>query len=158
MATSQYPARSLAGHGILITVRVVGTVRLLHSTNIQQAKGFPDIATRRFLSVLHTVRPGLALFALVDYDPHGIAILRTYTVGSKRLDHEQDITVPAMKWLGIRSTDILKNKLCLVGQSSETSDDSSGQELSSQGSVAYSQDSAGLSLQPPHRIHCAHVD
>ncbi|KAK4464739.1 Spo11/DNA topoisomerase VI subunit A [Cladorrhinum samala] len=92
LAASRYAKESQAGHGILIT-----------------AKGFPDLATRKFLSVLHTVRPGLPLFGLVDFDPHGIAILRTYQYGSKRLDHEVDATIPDLKWIGIRSHDIMSH-------------------------------------------------
>lgn len=73
----------------------------------QQAKGFPDLATRRFLCVLHRIRPDIPQFALVDFDPHGVAIMRTYKYGSQRLDHEEDVTVPGLRWLGIRSDDIL---------------------------------------------------
>ncbi|KAK3685212.1 Spo11/DNA topoisomerase VI subunit A, partial [Podospora appendiculata] len=90
LAASQYHQTSKAGHGILIT-----------------AKGYPDLATRRFLNILHSVRPQLHLFALVDFDPHGIAILRTYMSGSKRFGHEENITLPSMEWLGIRSRDIM---------------------------------------------------
>ncbi|GAB1314589.1 endodeoxyribonuclease [Madurella fahalii] len=54
LAASQYSRLSKAGHGILLT-----------------AKGFPDLATRRFVSMLQNVRPELDIFALVDFDPHG---------------------------------------------------------------------------------------
>ena len=55
------------------------------------------------------MRPGLPLFGLVDFDPHGIAILRTYQYGSRRLDHEVDATTPDLKWIGIRSHDIMSH-------------------------------------------------
>ena len=72
-----------------------------------QAKGFPDLATRRFLSILHSVRPELAMFALVDFDPYGVAILRTYKNGTRRFEHEDNVTVSGLRWLGIRSNDLL---------------------------------------------------
>ncbi|KAK4235910.1 Spo11/DNA topoisomerase VI subunit A [Achaetomium macrosporum] len=92
LAASGYYRNSQAGHGIIIT-----------------AKGFPDLATRRFICILHSMRPDLAIFALVDYDPHGVAILRTYKYGSQRLDHEMNAATPQLRWLGILSDDILLN-------------------------------------------------
>jgi meiotic recombination protein SPO11 len=47
------------------------------------------------------------MFVLVDFDPHGIAIMRTYKYGSQRLEHEQDATAPRLRWLGILSDDVL---------------------------------------------------
>lgn len=35
--------------------------------------------------------------------------MRTYKYGSQRLDHEEDATAPRLRWLGIRSDDILSN-------------------------------------------------
>ncbi|KAK0652552.1 Spo11/DNA topoisomerase VI subunit A [Cercophora newfieldiana] len=118
LAASQYPDACAAGPGILVT-----------------AKGFPDLATRRFLSILHSVRPELAMFALVDYDPHGIAIMRTYKTGSKRLEHEDNVTVPGVRWLGIRSGDVLAHKLGFEGMGSQTSSGESTQDFSSQESL-----------------------
>ncbi|KAK0739432.1 Spo11/DNA topoisomerase VI subunit A [Apiosordaria backusii] len=92
LAAAQYAKSSSAGHGILIT-----------------AKGFPDLATRRFLSVLHSMRPDLVIFGLTDFDPDGIAIIRTYQSGSKRLEHEHEAVVPSLRWLGVRSSDLLSS-------------------------------------------------
>ncbi|KAK0618970.1 Spo11/DNA topoisomerase VI subunit A [Immersiella caudata] len=111
LAASQYPRRCPIGPGVLVT-----------------AKGFPDLATRRFLSILHNARPQLTMFALVDYDPHGIAILRTYKTGSKRLEHEENVTVPGLRWLGIRSSDVLAVTDGERLQSSYSSQNISGQE------------------------------
>lgn len=44
---------------------------------------------------------------MVDFDPHGISIFRTYQIGSRRLEHEDAATVPGLKWLGIRSEDVM---------------------------------------------------
>lgn len=74
-----------------------------------QAKGFPDLATRRFLCLLHKMKPEIPIYALVDLDPHGVAIMRTYKYGSQRLDHEENATAPGLRWLGIRSDDISLN-------------------------------------------------
>lgn len=80
---------------------------VLLTVSTRQAKGFPDLATRRFVCTLQTIQPGIPIFALVDFDPHGVAIMRTYKYGSRRLGHEEDATAPALRWLGIRSDDVL---------------------------------------------------
>ena len=46
------------------------------------AKGYPDVATRRFLCRLCD-QLGLPPLALVDADPHGIAIMAVYRFGSQ---------------------------------------------------------------------------
>lgn len=91
LATSKYWNSSLAGSGIIIT-----------------AKGYPDIQTRRFLHLLSTTGTSIAILALVDYDPDGLGILSTYKHGSMNLAHEKDVIVPSIKWLGVRSSDFLK--------------------------------------------------
>lgn len=106
-----------------------------------QAKGFPDLATRKFLCMLHSVKPEVELFALVDFDPHGVAILRTYQNRSKRLDHEDDTTVPRMRWLGLRSSDLLLSRgRGISDRAPLRSDSQSSQDVSSQDSVAYPHD------------------
>ena len=48
------------------------------------------------------------IFALVDFDPDGIAIMSTYKHGSWNLSHENSLLqVPAVRWLGSRSKDLL---------------------------------------------------
>jgi len=51
--------------------------------------------------------PFVPIYLLIDYDPYGIRILRMCKYGSRRLDHESNITVPSIRWLGIRSEDIV---------------------------------------------------
>ena len=86
----------------------------------------------------------MAFLALVDFDPHGISIFRTYESGSRRLEHERAVTIPGLKWLGIRSGDI-QPYLSGEGvqppslQSSQSSSQSS-ESQSSQESIAYSFD------------------
>lgn len=65
--------------------------------------------TRRFLYILHSAFPQVPIYALVDYDPSGIAIMLTYKCGSQGLSHEENITVPGILWLGPTSHDILDN-------------------------------------------------
>ncbi|EKD19458.1 meiosis-specific topoisomerase Spo11 [Drepanopeziza brunnea f. sp. 'multigermtubi' MB_m1] len=89
LASAQYWQSSLAGRGILLT-----------------AKGYPDIQTRQFLHLLSTCHPSIAILALVDFDPDGIGIMATYKHGSQSLAHEQDLAVPSVRWLGVRSGDI----------------------------------------------------
>ncbi len=116
---------------------------------VAQAKGFPDLATRRFLSTLHSVNPELKLVCLVDFDPHGVAILRTYTKGSKRLEHENDTTVPEMRWLGIRSADILSQTPDANEDESQVTGSQESQGPLSQSSLSRSEDGAQL-----HQINC----
>ncbi|KAL2020578.1 hypothetical protein VTK56DRAFT_8166 [Thermocarpiscus australiensis] len=123
LAASQYFRYSNAGHGILLT-----------------AKGFPDLATRRFLCILHKIRPEMNIFALVDFDPDGIAIMRTYKKGSQRFDHEEDTTARGLRWLGIRSDDILSTDFLGGNVSSSGNDSQMSQAISSQESIAYSCD------------------
>jgi meiotic recombination protein SPO11 len=53
--------------------------------------------------------PHIPMFALVDQDPDGIAILSTYKYGSYRLAHEKvtpkdtpGLNLPNMHWLGVK--------------------------------------------------------
>lgn len=43
----------------------------------------------------------------MDYDPDGLGIMSTYKHGSMNLAHETELTVPWIKWLGVRSSDFL---------------------------------------------------
>lgn len=64
--------------------------------------------TRSFLRHLAQQKETPPIYALVDFDPDGIAILSTYKHGSVNLAHEnENLIVSRIQWLGIRSTDIL---------------------------------------------------
>jgi meiotic recombination protein SPO11 len=78
--------------------------------------------------VLSAKRPQLEVYALVDFDPDGIAILRNYKYGSQRLSHEEDVTVPQMKWLGIKSHNLLKHPAHLGGPNERDSASQESQE------------------------------
>jgi meiotic recombination protein SPO11 len=77
---------------------------------ILTAKGYPDISSRKFLRQLADHAPHTPMYAFVDLDPDGIAILSTYKYGSYRLAHE-DVTstdapalsLPNIRWLGVKS-------------------------------------------------------
>ena len=78
-----------------------------------QAKGYPDLASRRFLCGLVERSPHLPVFALVDLDPDGIAIMSTYKFGSYRLAHEglamkdtPGLALLNLRWLGVTSSHI----------------------------------------------------
>ncbi|KAI1505786.1 Spo11/DNA topoisomerase VI subunit A [Biscogniauxia marginata] len=90
LSTSRYFEASSAGSGILIS-----------------GKGYPDLATRQFLNLLQTAFPQLPIYALVDFDPDGLAIMCTYKFGSLGLSHEENITLPNLSWLGPMSHDFL---------------------------------------------------
>ncbi|KAM7204702.1 Spo11/DNA topoisomerase VI subunit A [Naviculisporaceae sp. PSN 640] len=120
LVSSEYHLNSKAGHGVLVT-----------------AKGYPDLATRRFLNAIHSIRPQLPIFGLVDFDPHGISIFRTYQTSSRQLRHEESATVPGLRWLGIRSNDVLPY-LTQTAQTLPTGDSQNTESQSSQESAAYS--------------------
>ncbi len=67
----------------------------------------PDLSTRQFLYKLHSLHRHIPIYALVDFDPAGVIIMRTYKFGSPGLGHEQRATVPNLSWLGLKSSDIL---------------------------------------------------
>ncbi|KAA8573445.1 hypothetical protein EYC84_005030 [Monilinia fructicola] len=92
LAEKRYWDSSIAGKGILLT-----------------AKGYPDIQSRQFLHYLEKHFPLIAIYALVDFDPDGIGIMSTYKHGSAALAHEnEDLSVPSICWLGLRSTDMMQ--------------------------------------------------
>ncbi|KAI1323673.1 Spo11/DNA topoisomerase VI subunit A [Xylariaceae sp. FL0255] len=70
------------------------------------AKGYPDLSTRRFVHELQTSAPWLPMYALVDFDPHGLQIMLTYKHGSRSLRHEEHVTLPRLVWIGPKSDDI----------------------------------------------------
>lgn len=80
------------------------------------AKGYPDISTRAMLQFLSSSSPqnGFSappVFAMVDFDPDGIAILSTYKHGSVNLAHETShLCLPQMQWLGLRNEHVLSGK------------------------------------------------
>ncbi|UQC82028.1 type IIB DNA topoisomerase [Colletotrichum lupini] len=72
----------------------------------RSGKGYPDLNTKQFVHLLHTAKPELPIFALVDFDCYGIAIMRCYSYGTRGHAHEKATTVPSMQWLGIKSDDL----------------------------------------------------
>lgn len=80
---------------------------------MSQAKGYPDISTRAFLRLLSlSSYPPLPIYALVDFDPDGIAIMSTYKHGSLTLSHENaNLKTPIIRWLGVKSQDLRIDKL-----------------------------------------------
>ena len=74
---------------------------------ILTAKGYPDLLTRQFLSLLAKSHPHLPIFTLTDYDPDGFAIEKVYKHGSENLAHEQGSSLAHIKRLGVRYEDIV---------------------------------------------------
>ncbi|KAL8751861.1 MAG: hypothetical protein Q9184_005921 [Pyrenodesmia sp. 2 TL-2023] len=74
----------------------------------KEAKGYPDISTRAFLRLLSiSSHPPPPIYALVDFDPDGIAIMSTYKHGSLTLSYENaNLKTPIIRWLGLRSRDL----------------------------------------------------
>ena len=100
----------MVGKGILITVRLYSQNKLSSKLH-NQAKGYPDMQSRRFLRILSLIRPKIPIFVLVDFDPDGFGIMSTYKHGSMALAHESaNLAVPSVQWLGVRSSDIMYSK------------------------------------------------
>lgn len=80
------------------------------------AKGYPDISTRAMLCFLSSPSPqngfcAPPVYAMVDFDPDGIAILSTYKYGSVNLAHETShMCLPKIQWLGLRSEHVLSGE------------------------------------------------
>ncbi|KAI3848703.1 hypothetical protein MKX03_025077 [Papaver bracteatum] len=70
------------------------------------AKGYPDIATRFLLHRLSRAFPNLPIFALVDWNPAGLAILGTFKFGSIGMGLEAYKYACNVKWLGVRGNDL----------------------------------------------------
>lgn len=76
-------------------------------------KGYPDVATREVVRLLaETMRKDgtrLALFGLVDMDPHGVEIMATYRFGSVAMAWENHrLAVGRVEWLGVKSGDLVE--------------------------------------------------
>ncbi|KAK1537881.1 type IIB DNA topoisomerase, partial [Colletotrichum paranaense] len=105
---------SSSEHGILIpSARTVSEIDfgpaqwvLVIEKEVGLGKGYPDLNTKQFVHLLHTAKPELPIFALVDFDCYGIAIMRCYSYGTRGHAHEKATTVPSMQWLGIKSDDL----------------------------------------------------
>ncbi|KAL8704330.1 MAG: hypothetical protein Q9201_002516 [Fulgogasparrea decipioides] len=120
--------------GWILVVEKESTFRTLDSSKVHKnlgvgkgivitAKGYPDVSTRAFLRLLSvSAHPPSPIFALVDYDPDGMAIMSTYKHGSLTLSHENaNLKTPTVHWLGIRSEDLGFDQL-----SGKHGDDSKG--------------------------------
>lgn len=74
-------------------------------------KGFPDLATRMFLKKI-VKELELPVLSLVDSDAYGVHIQLIYAVGSKSMSYQTPfLTVPEIKWLGVRPSDLDKYDL-----------------------------------------------
>ncbi|KAK8101402.1 hypothetical protein PG999_011776 [Apiospora kogelbergensis] len=93
----RYHENSDAGPGILMT-----------------AKGYPDLASRQFIHRISSSWTQIPIYALMDFDPDGVSIMRTYKHGSIGMRHEESITVPGLTWLGVKHGDLLDLQMRLL--------------------------------------------
>ncbi|EHK20028.1 uncharacterized protein TRIVIDRAFT_48006 [Trichoderma virens Gv29-8] len=70
--------------------------------------GYPDMLTCSFIQLIRFNCPQIPIFVLADYDPDGLNILRHYRLKSEFVS--QEFTAPAIRWLGIKSQDLLERK------------------------------------------------
>ncbi|KAK2756486.1 hypothetical protein FQN54_005379 [Arachnomyces sp. PD_36] len=112
LASKCYHKASSAGKGILIT-----------------GKGYPDLSTRALLRMLSdsrllnqssnssTLPPIPPIFALVDSDPDGVAIMSIYKYGSVAQAHENaKLNVRQLQWLGLRTSSVVTSSDGLGGE------------------------------------------
>ncbi|CAH0490337.1 unnamed protein product [Peronospora farinosa] len=64
-------------------------------------RGFPDLATRMFVSLLSRVFE-LPVFGVCDCNPFGLSIMLTYKLGSARMPLESLQYAVDIKWVGFR--------------------------------------------------------
>ncbi|KAL7915334.1 DNA topoisomerase IV, alpha subunit [Trichoderma velutinum] len=98
---------SCVGPGLLITACFPYVCSIMRVTNVKgmKAKGYPDMLTCSFVQLIRFNCPQIPIFALADYDPDGLNILRHYRLKSEIVS--EDFTAPAIRWLGIKSQDLL---------------------------------------------------
>ncbi|KAK6453036.1 hypothetical protein FP744_10009288 [Trichoderma asperellum] len=95
----------------ILVVEKDAIFRSLTSSSFWQtsrAKGYPDILTCSFLKLIRFNCPQIPIFTLVDYDPDGLNIFRCYRFRSNNAIQETDATAPSIRWLGIKSQDLLE--------------------------------------------------
>ena len=72
--------------------------------------GIPDLATR---ALVHRLRSALEIpvYGLVDWNSWGVGVLLCYKVGSARLGLEAQRYTVDVKWIGLRSSQVDREKL-----------------------------------------------
>ena len=74
-------------------------------------RGFPDVSTRVFMQRLASAFPALPVVGLVDWNPHGVAILSLFKHGFVKkmrstIGLSAAAAVPRLVWAGIHAEDI----------------------------------------------------
>ncbi|KAI5802147.1 Spo11/DNA topoisomerase VI subunit A [Pyronema domesticum] len=86
---------------------------------IVTGKGYTDIATRELLRRLADT--GLRIFALVDYDPHGIAIMAAVRFSERSVgDDGKSLCCRNLEWIGPRMEDVQKGWIALKENDRQT--------------------------------------
>ncbi|KAG7391875.1 hypothetical protein PHYPSEUDO_003081 [Phytophthora pseudosyringae] len=68
-------------------------------------RGFPDLATRVFVSLLSNAL-GIPVLGLCDCNPFGLSIMLTYKLGSARMPLESLQYAVDIKWVGVRPSQV----------------------------------------------------
>ncbi|KAK8032145.1 meiotic recombination protein rec12 [Apiospora arundinis] len=134
LVSLRYHEQSAAGPGILMT-----------------AKGYPDLASRQFLHRVNSSWPQIPIYALMDFDPDGVSIMRTYKHGSLGMRHEQSVTVPGLIWLGVKHNDLLDLPMRFLPSVASESQESQSTLISSQNSNVSSSRSVSRTMSGSSR-------
>jgi meiotic recombination protein SPO11 len=103
--------------GLIVTVTLTSSFKPeMRVLTTQQGKGYPDLGTRSFVRKIYDSIPRSRshnpppIYALVDSDPDGIAIMSTYKYGSMAHPRENSsLVIPSLRWLGLRTTDVVED-------------------------------------------------
>lgn len=88
------------------STRVLDKFPIPGSVLLVTGKGFPDLACRHFLACLSSSHPSIPLFALVDSDPHGIAIFMNYKYATQtQFKNGTAYPVSKIEYLGVSLSD-----------------------------------------------------
>lgn len=121
LVSTEFWRTSAAGLGLLVT-----------------GKGYPDLLTWSFLHIVQRNNPNVPILVLVDYDPHGVNILRCYRWGLSRLPSPKYLKA---HWIGIKARHVLESRNLQPVQSAPERITHQEQAYSSRGG-----DSAGDSI------------
>ncbi|GET87419.1 hypothetical protein, conserved [Leishmania tarentolae] len=102
-------------HAVFVQLLREGLPRLLPCV-LLTSQGYPSHAARQLLAHLHAALPRAAVVGLVDYNPHGLAILAAYRwaatsnallTGSASMESHY-YAVPRLRWLGVRTAHVMR--------------------------------------------------
>lgn len=106
----------------ILVVEKEAVFNLLCDPNVKRiiitGKGFPDVLSRRFLSLLSSTHSSVPVLGIADIDPYGLNIMKQFKSGGDKsncylVNRDQEFDCPRLKLVGISILDFLKYLDCL---------------------------------------------